>query len=382
MDRITRADLELLLAPRRGPCVSLYMPMHPAGRDGLKDPVLLRKLTDEAEARLMDRGLRRPEAQELVAPLRALPDDHAGWQSRGRSLALFSAPNFFKSFRGNGQLETLVHVSDQFTLRPLLPLVSDDDRFFVLAVSQNAVRLWEGDACELQELAVEGLPADLADALKIEDVQRGDQVHSAMRGSLGKQAAVFHGQGGKPETSKENMREFLRQVAAAVDRRLTGEQSPLVLATVGSNVPLWRDVSRYSHLHSDFVAGSPDHLSPHELHAKVWPLVEPALARRQELFRRRMNEADGRRVSCGLKNVVPAAIGGRIDALFLDCTQSRWGRYDAANHAAIVHDQRQPGDQDLVELAAVETLRHSGEVFPLTAATREGAEAAQALLRF
>jgi hypothetical protein len=181
---------------------------------------------------------------------------------------------------------------------------------------------------------------------------------------------------------KDDMREFLRQVAAVVDKRLNGQQSPLVLATVAANVPLWKDASRYPHLLDGFVGGSPDHRTPQELFTSSWPLVEPTLARRRELFRRRLDAAEGSRVSVGLKNIVPAAIGGRIDALFVDCTQSRWGRYDAANHAAVVHDQRQEGDQDLVELAAVETLRHRGEVFALDRAGASSGDAAQALLRF
>src|SRR5262249_27062434 len=123
MDRIRRTDLESLLTPRQGPCLSLFMPMHPTGRAGMEDPVRLRKLADEAEELLVKRGMRRPAAEDLVAPVRALPDDNVAWQRRGRSLALFAAPGFFKSFRGNGTMETLVHVNDQFTVRPLLPLV-------------------------------------------------------------------------------------------------------------------------------------------------------------------------------------------------------------------------------------------------------------------
>jgi hypothetical protein len=382
MDRIRRADLEWLLAPRTGPCVSLFMPMHLTGRDGMEDPVRLRKLADEAEQALVDRGLRRPEARDFVEPIRALPEDNLAWQHRGHSMALFAAPDFLHTFRGNGAMETGVHVNDRFCVRPLLPLVTEEDRFYMLAISQNAVRLLEGNAAELRELPVDGLPRNLEDALKREDVERGEQVHSAMRGSLGKQAAVFHGQGGKPENIKQDVREYFRQVAAVVEKRLNGEKAPLILATDLVNVPLWREVSRYPNLLDEFVAGGPDYLTPHELHLKAWPLAKPALARRREMFRRRLAQAEGSRVAVGLATIVPAAIGGRVEALFLDCRRSRFGRYDAANHSAVVHAQRQPGDIDLVELAAVETLRHKGDVFAREPGQDVDEVAAEALLRF
>ena len=79
MDRIQRADLESLLAPQTGPCVSLFMPMHPAGREGMQDPVRLRKLADEAEETLVDRGLRRPAARDPWADGRL-----RRWPSRNR----------------------------------------------------------------------------------------------------------------------------------------------------------------------------------------------------------------------------------------------------------------------------------------------------------
>ena len=47
-----------------------------------------------------------------------------------------------------------------------------------------------------------------------------------------------------------------------------------------------------------------------------------------------------------------------------------------------VHDQKQPGDADLIEVAATETLRRDGHVFPLTSDNGVSTAAAEALLRF
>jgi hypothetical protein len=382
MDRIHRADLKQLVDHRKGPCVSLFMPMHVADRDATEDPIRLRELADEAEKKLTDGGMRRDEAGKLMAPLRALLQDIPGWNHRGRSLAFFAAPGFSRSFHVTGELPASVEVNDHFCVLPLLPLITDEERFFVLALSQNSVRLFEGDADTLREVPLPGAPRDLKEAIGIEDAEHGKRYHSGMAGAVGKQQAIFHGQGGKPETIKEDLRQFLRRLAPAVDKQLNGEHAPLVLATVEATVPLWREVSHYKFLLDDFLAGSPDHLTPAELHAKAWPLVQPALAGHRKWCERRLLEAEGAKVANSLRDIVPAAMMGRVSALFIDSRRHRWGQYDAANNTCVLHRDREPNDQDLVELAVIETVRQGGDVFDMRPEESGAAEAANALLRF
>src|SRR5207248_2057847 len=252
----------------------------------------------------------------------------------------------------------------------------------VLALSQNGVRFFEGDREQVREETLAGIPKNLEEAIDIEYPEHGQRYHSGDAGSRGKQMALHHGQGGKPETIKDDMQQFLRQVAVAVDKRLRNERAPLVLATVEQTVPLWRETSDYKFLLDEFVHGNPDHLSPAEMHAKAWPLVQPALGAYRKWCEQRMAESQGAKLASSLRDIVPAAISGRISALFIDCKRSRWGQYDQANNAAILHREREPGDQDLVELAVVETMKNGGDVFDLRPEEGGAGESAEALLRF
>jgi release factor family 7 len=382
MDRIRSTDLRDLLDARQGPCVSLFMPLTPAGRDSRGDEIQLRNLTDEAADTLIQRGMRQADAKALLAPLKALPQDEETWRHRNHALAVFLAPGFLRVFNTKGDLKASVYVDDQFRIRPLLRLAIEDERFYVLALSQNGVGMFEGDAAELHELTLRGLPRNLDDALKIEDADAGKQIHSATTGIPGKRGAVYHGQGGEPDHLKPELKFYCDTVARVVDRRLNGQRAPLVLAMVEPLVPIWRAASQYKYALDNFAAGNPDHLAPHELHAKTWPIVLPALARRRQIAWQRLQEAPGTKVSFGLERVVPAAIRAQIDSLFLDTTKTRWGRYKMEDESVEMHDQPQPGDQDLVELAAVETLKHKGEVFALQQSNGAAGEVAGALLRF
>lgn len=91
-----------------------------------------------------------------------------------------------------------------------------------------------------------------------------------------------------------------------------------------------------------------------------------------------LNAQGAGKATFDLQSVVPTAVGGRIEALFVDCRRPRWGRYDPARHTTEVHNQPEPSDEDLIERAAAETLRYRGEVY----ASGAGGQAAAALLRW
>jgi hypothetical protein len=382
MNRIRRADLDILVKHTAGPCVSLFMPCTPGSRDSREDAVRIRELADQAERELIDQGMRRPEAEQLVAAIRALPDDEGNWQYRGQGLAAFAAPAFFQFLHATSPLNPALFVDERFHIVPLVQQLAGDDRFFVLALSQDAVRLFEGDATEIKEVPLVDLPRALDSALNAELEQGGGQKPLLQDGSIGRPASALPGKRGATGRRQVDLGQLMNVVAGVIDRHLNGEHAPLVLACVEGTAPLFRAESGYKYIVDEFIAGAPDHLTPHQLHTKAWPLVQPALAGHERWCEQRLLEAGGAQVSFGLANIVPAAISGRVSALFLDCSQDRWGRYDPANHAAEVHDQRLPGDQNLVELAAAETIRLGGDVFPLRPGSRIQAEEAEALLRF
>jgi hypothetical protein len=382
MERLLHRDLDELVDLQSGPCVSVYLPLYPVGRDSQQDATRLRRLLHEAERQLIERGLSRTAAAELLAPARALPHDEEAWQSRGQWIAIFLSTSLQRILHGHGAMEEALFVDNQFHVRPLLPLLAENDRFFLLALSQNSVRLFDGNSRRLALMEVPGLPQSLDEALDNDGAAGGFQPRTATRGGkTAKQSAGIHGQDSDGVASKSDLTIFLRQIAGVVDRRLASERAPLVLATVAENVSYWRSLSHYPHLLDNFVPGNPDYLPHDQLHAKAWPLVQPALDRDRELAHQRLVHAHGK-VMFGLKHVIPAATSGRVDTLFIDCSRPQWGQYDADHQAVELHDEPQPGDADLVELAATATLRHRGQVYALTAENGKTWSAAEALLRY
>jgi hypothetical protein len=69
------------------------------------------------------------------------------------------------------------------------------------------------------------------------------------------------------------------------------------------------------------------------------------------------------RASADLEQTLKSACQGRIRTLFVPVNSQRWGQYDRQLEQLIVHEKPQPGDRDLLDLAAMETLAHSGTVY-------------------
>jgi hypothetical protein len=159
VDVVRRTDLQRLAVGRHGPCVSVFLPTHRAGREVEQAPIRLKNLLRQATDALTFDGVRAPETDRLLAPLRRLLDDRLFWQYQSDGLALFSRPGWWRSFRVPLDLPELAVVDDRFhvtPLLPLLPLLAGDGHFFVLALSQNQIRLLEGTPDRMEEVDLPG----------------------------------------------------------------------------------------------------------------------------------------------------------------------------------------------------------------------------------
>src|SRR6185437_2110378 len=171
---------------------------------------------------------------------------------------------------------------------------------------------------------------------------------------------------------------------------LRDQSAPLVLAGVEYLWPLYRAANTYPHLVEGGVAGNPQGSRPDELHAKAWKLVEPHFTRPEREARARFEELAGRqgagrtsiRALDRIADVVPAAGAGRIDSLFIALDAQAWGRVDDANLATVMHSSPQPGDEDLLNRAALETYLKGGAVFAVPSERVPGRTPAAAILRF
>jgi hypothetical protein len=380
MDLFTRADLRALLEKHERPCVSLFMPAHRGGAE--EDPIRFRKLLDQAQEQLIKQGLRAPEAKEFLAPLRALLEDVSFWPNQCDGLAVFLARDFQRIYRLPWSFQEELEVGGAFQVAPLLPLLHGDGRFFVLAVSQNSVRLFQGTRFTVSPVDLrrfpfsligpKGVPPNLAEALLTHDKDEPLTFHTRPT-SGGTWGAIFEGHGVGIDDEKDDLLRYFQRIDRGLHEVLREERAPLVLAAVDYLQPIYREASTYPHLLAKGIEGNPEPLSEKELHDRAWAIVGPqfqedvrqAVALYHQAVAHFQPAIPARRATADVNEIIPAAYRGEFEILFVALGKHLWGVLDPGRGEVTVHDPPQPGDEDLSNLAAIHTLRHGHTAYAL-----------------
>lgn len=363
MDIITNEKLGELLLARGEWCISLFMPTHRMSRETEQNPIRFKNLLGEAEDRLLEKGLHADEVKKMLRAPQSLFESFDFWQHQSDGLALFFSADSFHLFRLPLNFDGKVFINDRFHIKPLLPLLNSEGTFHILAISQNKVRLFEGTAQTIDEIDLPETPETLAESFPDDWPKQKFQFQTM--GSSGR-----GGQEGKTHTHavgndlKVRLKKWFRLIDKEVSTLLKDTRSPLVLAGVDTLFPVYKEVNSYPHLVEEGIAGNPDKIKGKELHPKAWALVKPIFTKAREKGVQRYNKHAGtERASDDITQALLAAYHGRVDTLFVALGVQVWGKADFENEKVIINDSRQSGDEDLLDLATIQTLIRGGAVF-------------------
>ena len=101
-----------------------------------------KNLIREAEERLAEMGLDHQQTMEWFQQVHDL-DTGDFWENEDHRLAIFVSPDVFRYYYLPEEFQDLVVVSDRFHLKPLLHIINNDGKFYILALSQKQVKLLE-----------------------------------------------------------------------------------------------------------------------------------------------------------------------------------------------------------------------------------------------
>jgi hypothetical protein len=382
MAPLSRQDLEQLLEEQSGPAVSIYLPTIRAGAETQQNPIRFKNLVRKVETQLEEMGHEPTEIQEITKPLWEMQQDHEFWQHQQDGLAVFLGGDEVRSHKLPMEVDERVVVNDRFYLKPLFRLIRGDGRYYVLALSQKNVRLFEGSRYNLHPIDLpDDVPTSLVEVVGRELEEPHIQFHTGTAtgggtrspngpagpiggGSGGGRAPIFHGQGAGEEDQKAEISKFFHQLDSSIHDHLHDRTVPLVLAGVDYLLPIYRAASDHKNIAEEGIHGSPDGMKLEDIHEKSWEIVKPDLLTHRTHTAERFGDLLGSgKASSSLEEVVTAAYDGRVDTLFVAAGEHRWGEFDPGKRAISVHEE-ESGD-DLLELAAVRTFLNGGTVYAL-----------------
>lgn len=378
MELLRREQLNSLMGSASGPCMSLYLPTSRGGEETRQGPIRLKNLLKTAEKKLSAYRWNAAETKAFLEPVQKLAENAGFWLHQGDGLALFRAPGQFLYYRLPIRFNELAVVTERFHIKPLLRLFTEDGRYYLLSLSKNRVRFFQCTRHGAREIELPpGTPRSVSELNQLSGVEKQSRVHTGS-------GARLHAHGSRAgEDEKQELKEFLRLVDKAVRETVRDDRAPLVLAGVEYELAMYRDINAHPHLMAGGVVGSPEGRRVSQLLADAWPIVGPELSKGREGAAQRYTDLVGSgRVSNVLEKVVPAARLGRVEQLFVAVGRQRWGSFDEQTQRVKVRDEPHVGDQDLLDLAAVQTVLHGGSVYAVEPDQVPGGRSVAAVMRF
>ena len=385
MEDLTLEQLKALAQQTQDPSVSIYLPTHRAGPETQQDPIRFRNLLREAERRLQEKGMGARNAADFLQAAQALLEDSSFWRRQYDGLAVFLAAGDFHAFRLPFRVEEMLTVARSYYVKPILPLFTNNGHYYILAISQNDVRLFEGPRHSIGQIDLpEGAPQSLDEALQYDDPEKRLQFHTGTPQGGGRDA-MFHGHGAGDEDQKVRIERYFNLVDDGLREMLQTQQAPLVLAGVDYLLPIYRKVSEYAKIMPDGIEGSAERMRADELQERAWRIVEPYFRRETEDTLAQYQQLAGTgRVSSQIEEVVAAAHFGRVDKLILAADTPVWGVFDRESGKVLHHQEGLSEDDDLalVDFAATQTLQNGGTVYALSQKEMPAGSPVIAVLRY
>ena len=382
MSNVTHADIRELIDEQGQWFVSIYLPMHVSGEQNRQAPMRFKTLLRDAKADVLQRGMDEDTAKRFFAPAAALVDNRDFWREGGQATAILIGTSGVKSYRLPDTCDEFVAVGKAYHVVPLIAAANAARPYFLLAVSQNRVRLLRGDRDELGEVEIDELPKHGLASLGYDEPEERSQTHSASPQLAGKQSVVFHGQGGAADAAKGEVESYLRLVDRAIRRTVEQFALPLIFVGVDYLLPIYREVNSTSRLWPQHLSGNPDRMSAQELRGKALELLAAQDGRWRTELDAYWRASSAGRTENRDEQTVRAAHEGRVETLFVDPAVRKWGLFDSVTDTIRFDPQPRDDSEDLVNAAAVATLRHEGVVATVTAGYVPGGGVMAATLRY
>lgn len=183
MDILKNKDIKALIDISGEVCVSLYMPTHRTGRQQQQDPIRFRNLVNETKKKLCEIGFRQPDAEKFLYLLNSYFSAGDFWQHQSDGLAVFLSTNFSRTYRLPSSFDELLVISKYFHIKPLLPLLSQDGQFYILAISMNEIRLFWGTREMIDAVDLGDMSTNMQEVLWMDDPEVHLDFHTSASSS-------------------------------------------------------------------------------------------------------------------------------------------------------------------------------------------------------
>lgn len=188
------------------------------------------------------------------------------------------------------------------------------------------------------------------------------------RGGQGVQATgAYHGKNPGNDDVKKELFTFFRAIDKGINKIISNKKAPLVIACAHSLFGFYKEANTYPTLLENQIAGDSEFKNKTKLHQESWKVVQPYFKKIEEAKILQYKELyHTPKTSYQVSEIVPAAINGKIDTLFVLDGEDEFGVFDKQTNRLMLRTENDLNSASLSDLSAVNTFMQGGKVFLLT----------------
>jgi len=384
---LDRETLTQLLKHRDGPCLSLYQPTHRSFPERQQDPIRFKQLVKQLEESLKQQG-HAEQARSLLEPFHALIDNNDFWNHNLDGLAAFAAKDYFQVYRLQRSVPEMAVANARMHLKPLVRIAQSTDRFQILCLSRDSVRLFEGNRDALDEVHLhEAVPKTLADALGGDLTEKGQsgfpQGYSRASERGDPMQVEAGGSGKQAEIDRDRDRYFREVDRAIIEHHSRASGLPLILAALPEQQPHFRRISHNENLLPEGIEIGQSTLSLQELREKSWMVMQPRYLKRLGGLLDQFGASHGQGLASDqLEDIGQATRQGRVATLLVEAERQIPGHVDRNDGTATAANEDEVNTPDLLDELTIWTLEQGGDVVVVPTERMPTGTGAAAIYRF
>ncbi|MBZ9632236.1 hypothetical protein LB465_15750 [Salegentibacter sp. LM13S] len=364
MSLINEKDLQRLSNQEDKTCISIFIPTQRAGKDVLeeKNKTHLKSLWKEVGNELRKKDVSDEKIQEIGKPIEDLINDKSFWRHQSDGLAIFAAEGFFEKYTLPVNFEAHTYISNDFYIKPLVPMFSEETSFYVLALQLEDVELYEATRYSIGKVDIDDLtPSKLEERVGFDYKEKTLQFNSS---SPGQGQANMHGHAGADRERKNEILRYFRAINDGITPLLNKDKTPLLVACQENFFSIYQEANSYNHLFEKVIPGNPSDTDMLGLHEKALKVLEPELEKTKRDKMKKFDELNNTdNTGTSVTDILPAVQQGKVDTLFLENQSEIWGTYNSDNMNVSIDDDQTNKNYSLMNWAAKEVLRQGGNVF-------------------
>jgi hypothetical protein len=333
-----KQQLETLHQESGAPCVSISLNTHRTHPQNAADAIVLKNLLKQAEDRIIHEFGKRP-VQDLLDKINTIETqiDH---NHNLDSLNIFLSNETTQIIRSAWPVQdNVVHISDAFSLRPVIHALSRSVEYYILLLSQSGAHLYEAINDGIHhEVRAFGFPfpAHKMPTDKISDSKQSD----------------------------DSVREYLNKIDKALVSAHNQSGMQCVVIATEDNYSRLQQVADKPSVYSGYAAINYNNTALHFLAEQAWSLIKDQQVTQRAAYIDEVKRAVAEgKVLTDIQEIYQAAIDGRADLLIVHEEYTQPVMKTGERTFDLIQDSTQAGAiDDITSLIASEVTLKNGKV--------------------